>query len=1055
MTTSTVAPPRRKGRSQSKPESAKASNTGNIQCAQLVPLKDLDHSQHLIERAKHEWENAVDAVQDPLFLHDHEGRVVRANQAYAERAGLDIGEVIGKPYWQLFPKSDGPQPCCNKRLDHHEVEEEELQLPTGESFLVRYYPVFDAAGNYCHSLHLMQDITERKRSEKQLQLFRHLLDQTSDAIFIVDPATTQFVDVNEAACRNFGYTREELLRLGVLDVQTNFPDAAAWAEHVQEIRAKGQAYIEFEALRKDARRFPVEVNIKSVQVEATEYIVAVVRDITERKQAEAAAQEGRALYQSLVETTDTGYVVLDPQGCVIDANAAYVRLTGHDNLEQICGRSVIEWTAGYEKEKNARAVAQCARDGHIRNLEIDYVDADGHITPIEINATVVMRNGLPQILSLCRDITMRRLADQRLRRSEKELREAQRVARLGSWTLDSKTGAISWTEEIFRVFGLDPQQAAPSYEELRRLLSPDSFARMDAAIANTQKTGVPYRIDLELIRPDGSHQWIDARGEVVHDANGCVVGLRGTALDITERKQIGQALHDREVLLAAMTDSAQDAITMIDERGAVVYWNPAAEKILGYSRQEALGKNLHQWLAPERYRTAYSKAFPRFAQTGEGNVPGKTIELQALRKDGTEFPIELSLSKAQLGNKWHAVGIVRDISERKQTERALQRSLRAQRALSACNSILIHATQERQLLADMCRNIVQQGGYRMAWIGWVEHDAAKQVRPVAHAGHNQGFIKTLAITWADTERGQGPNGRAVRTGQAQFVRDIAQDLSCAPWRAQALRRGYASAIALPLKEDDGEVFGVLDIYAAEVNEFDDAEVQLLQELADDLAFGILTLRTRNERDHYQHEHIRSAALLKDALVGTIRAIALTVEKRDPYTAGHQGRVAQLAAAIAEELGLEADRIEGLKLGAMIHDIGKIYVPAEILNRPGRLSNAEFEMIKSHPEVGYEIIKDVKFPWPVAQMVLQHHERLDGSGYPLGLKGEKIIMEARILAVADAVEAITAHRPYRPALGIEAGLTEIETRRRQYYDPNVVDVCLRLFREKGFTLANSM
>ena len=183
---------------------------------------------------------------------------------------------------------------------------------------------------------------------------------------------------------------------------------------------------------------------------------------------------------------------------------------------------------------------------------------------------------------------------------------------------------------------------------------------------------------------------------------------------------------------------------------------------------------------------------------------------------------------------------------------------------------------------------------------------------------------------------------------------------------------------------------------------------------------------------------------------TIRAMSLTVEKRDPYTAGHQNKVAQLSVAIGRELGMDENRLEGLRLGATIHDIGKIYVPAEILNRPGRLSKAEFEIIKSHAEVGYDIIKDVRFPWPVADMVIQHHERMDGSGYPKGLKGEEIILEARILSVADVVEAISAHRPYRPAVGLDKALLEIEANRSILYDTEVANVCLRLIRDEGFT-----
>lgn len=186
-----------------------------------------------------------------------------------------------------------------------------------------------------------------------------------------------------------------------------------------------------------------------------------------------------------------------------------------------------------------------------------------------------------------------------------------------------------------------------------------------------------------------------------------------------------------------------------------------------------------------------------------------------------------------------------------------------------------------------------------------------------------------------------------------------------------------------------------------------------------------------------------------ALLQTIDALARTVEKRDPYTAGHQRRVAILAVALAEALGSPARSVEAIRIGGLVHDIGKIYVPAEILNRPGRLSDAEFALIRTHAEVGWEILKDVQFDGPVAEMILQHHERLDGSGYPHGLSDDAIIPEARVLTVADVVEAITAHRPYRPSLGFEAAAVELERGRGLVYDEDVVDACLRLFRVDGF------
>lgn len=196
--------------------------------------------------------------------------------------------------------------------------------------------------------------------------------------------------------------------------------------------------------------------------------------------------------------------------------------------------------------------------------------------------------------------------------------------------------------------------------------------------------------------------------------------------------------------------------------------------------------------------------------------------------------------------------------------------------------------------------------------------------------------------------------------------------------------------------------------------------------------------------------LQMAERLQSTLLQTIQAIALTVEKRDPYTAGHMRRVADLAIAISRGMGLDADRVIGIEMGSLIHDIGKIYIPAEILNRPGQLSDVEFALIKSHTHVGYEIVKDIAFPWPVADMVHQHHERYDGSGYPQGLKGEEIVQEARILAVADVVEAMASHRPYRPSLPLEAALHEIETKAGVYYDPDVVQVCLDLFRSGRFS-----
>ena len=219
------------------------------------------------------------------------------------------------------------------------------------------------------------------------------------------------------------------------------------------------------------------------------------------------------------------------------------------------------------------------------------------------------------------------------------------------------------------------------------------------------------------------------------------------------------------------------------------------------------------------------------------------------------------------------------------------------------------------------------------------------------------------------------------------------------------------------------------------------------------AGSVLIFRDITRRRRADAEIKESRDRLEKALSGTVQALSMTIELRDPYTAGHQRRVGRLSDAIARELALPFTRIEGIRMSGDIHDIGKIYVPAEILSKPGHITAIEYSIIKNHAQAGYEILRTIDFPWPLAEIVHQHHERLDGSGYPAGLSGDKILLEAKILAVADVVEAMSSHRPYRPSFGIEAALDEVSKNRGRLYDAAIVDACLRLFREKEFSFGS--
>jgi HD-GYP domain-containing protein (c-di-GMP phosphodiesterase class II) len=193
--------------------------------------------------------------------------------------------------------------------------------------------------------------------------------------------------------------------------------------------------------------------------------------------------------------------------------------------------------------------------------------------------------------------------------------------------------------------------------------------------------------------------------------------------------------------------------------------------------------------------------------------------------------------------------------------------------------------------------------------------------------------------------------------------------------------------------------------------------------------------------------------LQRTLHGTIEALTKMVATRDPYTSGHQRRVANLACAIAKSMGFSEEQIKGIRVAGTIHDIGKISTPMDILSKPARLTEIEFELVKAHPQTAYDIIKTIEFPWPVADIVLQHHERINGTGYPNGVRGDEMLPEARILAVADVVEAMTFYRPYRPALGIDQALKEISQNKGIFYDSEVVEVCLELFKTGQFEFSD--
>ncbi|MFA5914400.1 MAG: HD domain-containing phosphohydrolase [Burkholderiales bacterium] len=518
--------------------------------------------------------------------------------------------------------------------------------------------------------------------------------------------------------------------------------------------------------------------------------------------------------------------------------------------------------------------------------------------------------------------------------------------------------------------------------------------------------------------------------------------------DITERNRVQEALAQSERHFRSLLEHASDIVAVVDRHGLITYISPSVRQLGGYETDDLLGKSYLGLVHPEDAPAAAAG----YAEIIRNPGALRKTEFRFPKKDGTWTVLE-SVARNALADPL-INGIVinsRDVTERRRGEVQLKRLNWALRALGQSNSALVHAGTEDDLFRSCCEAIAGREGYPLAWIGLAQDDAAHTVKVAAAAGAARAYMQNLEVSWGDTPLGRGPTGTAIRSGVPQVAGNMAENAAYLPWLEKALANGLAGSISLPIRTDAG-VIGALVVYSREADAFGQPEVELFEELAADIGYGVSARRTRVAYEAGLVEREQATRRLRAAFESLIAVLASTVERRDPYTAGHQRRVAELASAIARTLGLNPERIEGLHFAATIHDIGKIYVPAEILSRPGKLPATELELVKTHAQVGFEIVKDVEFPWHVADMIRQHHERLDGSGYPQGLKGDQILLEARILAVADVVEAMSSHRPYRPGLGIDAALAQIRQDAGSKLDLRVVEVCERLFREQDFAFS---
>ncbi len=746
-------------------------------------------------------------------------------------------------------------------------------------------------------------------------------------------------------------------------------------------------------------------------------------------------------YKAVFNEAMDGIVLIDCDTWqVVECNPEFEQQTGRP-LAQLKEMKIWEILPPEQQELARQELLEIQNTGAGRGSDFKIQSPGGEITPIEFSARFLDIQNQSFIQSITRDISARLRAEQALRDSEARYKRITEGLTDYQYTVRIENGhAVETTQSpaCVTVTGYAAEEFAANPDLWIQMVVPEDQERVIARVRKVLAAEDVLPMEHRIIRKDGELRWVYCTIILFKDASGKLLSYDGVIKDITERRQAEQAIKDAKAFADSLIQSLPDIFYLIDQQGGLLQWNKKGPELLGIPPEEMPGQNVLNFIC-EKDRPLIIRKIQEALVNGSAETEACLNLSKGLRY------YMLTATRVETKHGLNVIGIGVDISERKQAEESLRRANRSLKTLSAANLALVRAATENELLRSITNIVVEIGGHLHAAVGYAENDPEKSITPIAWTGMNENHFWVQHPVWSDTERGQIPIAMAIRSGTTHICPDIASAAVYKPWKDAALARGYVSNIVLPLS-DGKQTFGGLSIYSSQADAFDEEETRLLEELSSDLAYGIMTLRTRAE--HEQH-----ATTLRRSLEQSIQTIAATVEARDPYTAGHQERVGELATAIAREMELPENQVNAVHLAAIIHDLGKIHIPAEILSKPGRLNDIEYMLIKTHPQSGYDILKDVTFPWPIADIILQHHERLDGSGYPHGLTGEQILLESKILMVADVVEAMSSHRPYRPGLGILAALSEIERGRGSVYDPAVVDACLRLVNEKSFRFSS--
>jgi len=755
-------------------------------------------------------------------------------------------------------------------------------------------------------------------------------------------------------------------------------------------------------------------------------------------------QTSERKYRRLFETAQDGILLLDAEtGEITDVNPYLLDLVGYP-YDRIAGKKLWDIGPFVDRATAKQAFETLRKDRYIRYEDLPLQTATGTRVQVEFVSNVYPVDGRDVIQCNIRDITQRKACEAARGSEEMQKDLALAVGELGIWNFDLVTGTARRSLRHDQIFGYPALLPEWTYEMfLGHVIAEDRDAVAESfGKALSSKTG--WDLTCRIRRNDGEVRWIWAKGKPAFNEQHEPVALFGLVQDITERKQEEVVFAESELKYRQVVNNAGQAIFVVQGQ-RIVYLNPMTSKMIGSSSEEVMAKPFTEFIHPEDRDMIVERNTRRLKGEDVPSIYGFRI----VRQDGTVRWVELNTVRMDWQGEPATLNFLTDITERvsaeTERERLLQRQLVLNRITLTLGASMGLKSTLRTLRSEI-HSLLDADGFFVS--RYQKETGLITALFIVDEGVERDASTFPSIPLA--EEGKGMQSSVLRTGQPlnvpnwierehtmQTVYHIESDGALAPVPPENEREGCTqSALLVPLMFE-GEAVGVLQVQSNRLNAYSDEDVALLAGVANVAAVSIQNALLVEE--------------VRDGLEGTIEALARTTEMRDPYTSGHQQRVSQLACAIAEKMGLSEKTVAGVRVSGLLHDVGKVSIPAEILSKPGKLTATEFSLVKEHVRIGFDVLKGIVFPWPVAEIVLEHHERLDGSGYPKGLKGDAINLGARILAVADVVEAMSSHRPYRPALGIDAALAEIREHQGKLYDSGAVEACVQLLAD-GFEFA---